>query len=261
MTTTPPAQRLDPQATVLRAVGLRRSFGGIVAVNDVDLRLSDGEILGLVGPNGAGKSTLVDLIGGQQPADSGHVDLRDKRLPVGAAKRARAGIARTYQHPRLALDLTARENILVGALGRYLGSIPQMALQLVRSAIRPATDELDQEAAEYAARLGLPDIDRECGALTLGQMRLAEFARALMQRPNVLLADEPFSGVDERGAERIAQAMRQMGCGAILIDHNIDLVAKLADRVVLLDRGAVVFEGEPEACLASHQMEEVYFGL
>ena len=249
---------------VLRATDLRRSFGGIVAVDSVDLEVHDGEILGLVGPNGAGKSTLVDLLGGQQPADRGEVELRGQRLGAGAPRRARAGIARTYQHPRLALDLTARENILVGALGRYMGGVGQILWQFVRSAIRPQTVELDLEAAEFADRLGLPDIDRLGSALTLGQMRLVEFSRALMQRPDVLLADEPFSGVDERGAERIGDAMLEMrdqGTSIVLIDHNIDLVARLADRLVLLDAGRVVFTGEPKACLESDVMEEVYFGL
>lgn len=248
----------------LRIRAMARSFGGITAVDGVDLDVGQGEIVGLVGPNGAGKTTLVDLIGGQQPASGGSVELGGRKLPSGSAARARSGIVRTYQQPRLALDITARENIIVGAAARYMGSTPRMAWQFLRGMVRPGTDELDRMAVRLAERLMLPEIDRPCSALTLGQMRLCEVARALAQQPRVLLCDEPFSGVDERGSQRISEAIHEVtqdGCSVILIDHNIDLVAGMVDRMVLMDHGRVSFDGDPRDCVKSPEMEEAYFGV
>ena len=249
---------------LLSVRSLTRAFGGLTAVDHVDLDVAEGEIVGLVGPNGAGKSTLVDLIGGQQPSSGGHVSLAGRTLPQGAPARAQAGIVRTYQQPRLALDITARENIVVGAAARYMGSVRGMAWQAVKGMFRPTTDELDRRAVELAERLALPEIDRPCGSLTLGQMRLCEAARALAQEPRVLLVDEPFSGVDERGSQRIADAIHEVaqgGCSVVLIDHNIDLVARIVDRMVLMAAGRVSFDGDPQDCVTSPEMEEAYFGV
>lgn len=251
------------QTTLLEGNGLGKSFGGVHAVDDVSLRLSGGEVLGLIGPNGAGKTTLVDLLDGAQPTDRGTLTIRGRKLTGPPSRRARAGLARTFQHPHLALDLTVRENILLGAAAPRLAGIGGLLRGVVAGAFRPAGSRFDGTLHRVAAALELGDLSRRCGDLTLGEQRLVEVARALAQEPSVLLLDEPFAGADSIGIAAISEAVRTVrgeGCGIILVDHNVDIVASLVDRIMLLRSGAVVFDGDPAECLASPEMQDVYFG-
>ncbi|HEY8523669.1 MAG TPA: ATP-binding cassette domain-containing protein [Acidimicrobiales bacterium] len=248
---------------LLEGRGLVKRYGGVVAVNSADIVLSGGEILGLVGPNGAGKTTLVDLVSGIQAADGGTLTLAGRPLGGPPSRRARAGLARTFQYPQLALDLTVRQNLALGRTARRNGG----PLAMLRSALAgvvgsaPAEDEAAVEAIAREVRVG--DIDRRCRDLTLGEQRLVEVARALIQDPLVMLLDEPFAGADANGVAGISEAIRDVrarGHGVILVDHNVDLVASLVDRIMLLDQGRVVFDGDPVACLRSEEMQRVYFG-
>lgn len=248
---------------LLEGTGLGKSYGGVRAVDDVSLRLSEGEVLGLIGPNGAGKTTLVDLLDGAQPADRGALSIRGRKLTGPPSRRARAGLARTFQHPHLALDLTVRENVLLGAAAPKLAGIGGLVAGLVAGALRPAGARFDAVLHRVADALDLGDLGRRCGDLTLGEQRLVEVARALAQEPSVLLLDEPFAGADSGGIAAISEAIRAVraqGCGIILVDHNVDIVASLVDRIMLLRSGAVVFDGDPDECLASPEMQDVYFG-
>lgn len=247
---------------LLHAEGLVKRYGGVVAVDEVGFDLHAGEILGLVGPNGAGKTTLVDLITGAQAGNGGRLELRGRRVTGRAARRGRSGLARTFQHPLLAPDLTVLEVLVSGLGARRLANPWRMAVELVKGAIRGPGREYGR-ATTLAAELGIADLDRKCGDLTLGQQRLVEVARALAQDPVVMLLDEPFAGADSDGVAGIVEAVneiRRRQHGVILVDHNVDLIASLADRVLLLDQGQVVFDGPPEACLASAEMRAVYFG-
>jgi branched-chain amino acid transport system ATP-binding protein len=243
-------------AIALECISLSRRYGGVRAVDDVSLQVRSGEILGLVGPNGAGKTTLVDLITGIQRADHGKTVVRGQTL---------AGrLARTFQHPQLALDLTVRENLLLNITAERLYGLRHQLQSFFHGLVRPTLPDAEREVERVAAELGIDDVDRLCSDLTLGMMRVVEFARALVQRPAVLLLDEPFAGSDAVTVEHVINALhdiRSAGCGVILVDHNVDLVARLVDRIVLMDQGRVVFEGSPETCLASKEMRSVYFGV
>jgi branched-chain amino acid transport system ATP-binding protein len=250
---------------VLLCQGLDKHYGAVHAVQQVSFRLDAGEILGLVGPNGAGKTTLVDLIGGEQGPDSGSAVLAGRRLAGPPSRRARVnGLTRTFQHPQVALEMTVRENVLIGYQARSLGTLGGLVWSALRGLVAPGTAEADQVIAEIASAVGLPDIGRRCSELTLGELRLVEVARALAARPKVILLDEPFAGGDIRGVAGISRALReivQTGCGVILVDHNVDLVAALVNRIVLLNFGKIVFDGDVRECLASPEMQEVYFGV
>jgi branched-chain amino acid transport system ATP-binding protein len=257
-----PAFSVDDE-TLLVGRGLTKRYGGVVALDGAALTLRAGEILGLVGPNGAGKTTLVDLISGAQPATAGELLLRGTRLTGPASRRARAGLARTFQYPQLALDLSVRDNLLLGRVARRHSTLWGMVAGAVRGALWPAVAADEAAVESIAGELGIDRLDRLGGDLTLGEQRLVEVGRALGQDPLVLLLDEPFAGSDAGGVAGIVDVIRTVqrrGHAVLLVDHNVDLVARLVDRILLLDRGRVVFHGDPRECLASPQMQRVYFG-
>ncbi|WAX56337.1 ATP-binding cassette domain-containing protein [Jatrophihabitans cynanchi] len=248
---------------LLSATGLRKRYGGVVAVDDVTVEVRAGEVLGLVGPNGAGKTTLVDLITGAQVSDAGTIRVGDRTLPAGAAARAASGLARTFQHPQLAMDLSVRDNIALGFIAARHRSVAALIGGAVHGVIQPRHRADDELVARLAAEVHLSDLDRLAGDLTLGEQRLVEVARALGADPRVLLLDEPFAGADGSGVGGISEViaiLKRRDHGVILVDHNVDLVAGLADRVLLLDLGRVVFEGSPRDCMQSQEMQQVYFG-
>lgn len=248
---------------LLEGDGVGKRYGGVEALADVSIRLHRGEILGLVGPNGAGKTTLVDVISGTQHADSGHLRIQGRRLSGPASRRAALGLARTFQYPQLALELTVAENLMVGAVAHRHRSVAGMLASAARGAFWTA-DRSDRAAIEsIAEELQVDRLDRLARELTLGEQRLLEVGRALAQDPVVLLLDEPFAGADRNsvaGIVEVIHLVQQRGHGIILVDHNVDLVSALAQRMMLLDRGRVVFDGAPAACTASPEMKRVYFG-
>jgi branched-chain amino acid transport system ATP-binding protein len=248
---------------LLAGAGLTKRYGGVAALTDVSFELRAGEILGLVGPNGAGKTTLVDLICGAQPATAGRLTLRGVRLAGPASRRAQHGLARTFQYPQLALELSVRDNLVLGrAAGRH-ASLWRMVAGAVVGALHPGDAADDAAVRAIADELGIGRLDRPAGELGLGEQRLVEVGRALGQDPLVMLLDEPFAGSDGHGVAGIIEVIRTVqrrGHAVILVDHNVDLVAGLVDRIILLDRGRAVFDGDPARCLASRQMQEVYFG-
>jgi branched-chain amino acid transport system ATP-binding protein len=249
---------------LLQGSGLSKSYGGVTAVADTSLTVHAGEIVGLVGPNGAGKTTLVDLIVGTQPADRGTITLDGKKLSGSPSRRARAGLARTFQHPQLALELSVWDNLLLGATSRDLGTLPQVLRSMTRGLVAPrASTAQNERVRQVAGELGVSGLDRLCADLTLGEMRLVEVARALLRNPSVVLLDEPFAGSDAHGVKSITRMLRDLarrGCGVLVVDHNVDIIAALVDRIVLMDQGRVLFDGDPAECMNSPQMQAVYFG-
>jgi branched-chain amino acid transport system ATP-binding protein len=248
---------------LLIGTDLHKAYGGVVALFGVNLRLSGGEILGLVGPNGAGKTTLVDLISGTQKADKGELTLANRRLDGPASQRAGMGLARTFQRPQLALELSVLENIMVGRAGRRHGSAIGVVWGAVQGMFGRASREDQLAVVAIAEELNLDRLDRLARDLTLGEQRLVEVARALAQDPLVLLLDEPFAGSDASGVSGINEVIRMVqrrGHGVVLVDHNVDLVSALVDRMMLLNLGRLVFDGDPQECLGSAEMQQIFFG-
>jgi branched-chain amino acid transport system ATP-binding protein len=251
-------------APLLECADVSKRYGGVRAVRNVSMTVKEGEIVGLVGPNGAGKTTLADLICGVQIADSGEIRVRGQRLTGPPSRRAHRGkLARTFQHPLLARELTVRENVLVGLTSHQLSGIGAVTRSMLAGLFDSRIPSAGRRVEEVCEELHLTGLDRECSELTLGELRLVEVARALMQNPAVLLLDEPFAGSDPDGVHGVSHSLRQIqarGCGVILVDHNVDIVAGLVDRIVLMALGEVVFDGPTRACLASKEMREVYLG-
>ena len=223
-------------------------FGGHMAVNRVDLTVGAGEITGLIGPNGAGKPTLFNVITGLQAPTEGTVHLDGEDITrVPAHRRARMGVARTFQRLELFGSLSVRDNVLAAAeLNRHAGGSPAAA-----------TDEL-------LARVGLDSqAHQRADALSTGNARLVELARAMACRPRVLLLDEPASGLDEHETERFAEILRELaadGLAILLVEHDVPLVMRICNRITVLDLGVVLTVGTPNEVQKNDRVIAAYLG-
>lgn len=249
---------------VLSCERIRKTYGGVVALGDVSIEAREGEILGLVGANGSGKTTLVDIICGVQSADRGDVTMAGQRISgMSVSQRSRRGIARTFQMPQVARELTIRENVMCGLASRHLTSAGSLLRYGVRSFLRRGIVD-HGEIDEICGKLGLDELDRVVERVSFGEMRLIEVARALVQNPQVLLLDEPFPAVGELGLKGMLAALdvvRAHGTAVVLIDHNVDIVGAAVDRIVLLADGEVAVEGDPATCMKSPVFLERYIGV
>jgi len=233
----------------LRASSLSRSFEGLAAVREVTLELRRHEVVGLIGPNGAGKSTLVNLLTGFDRPTSGRVELDGRDVTSWSPhRRARAGLARTFQHTRSFATLSARENVEVAALA--VGDAPRAA--------RRRADELI-ELLGLGAVAGTP-----AAALAHGDERRLGVARALATEPAFVLMDEPAAGLPEAEVPDFAAVVRSVrddhDAGVLLIDHNVGLVLDVADRVHVLDQGRTLAEGTPAEVRADLDVAAAYLG-
>jgi ABC-type branched-subunit amino acid transport system ATPase component/branched-subunit amino acid ABC-type transport system permease component len=248
----------DPVLTVR---DLRKNFGGLAAVSGVSFDVRRGEIVGLIGPNGAGKSTVFNLISGVLPPQGGEVFFAGARIDgLPAHATARLGIARTFQHVKLAPSMTVIEN---AALGAYLrGSAG--ALLGATHLERPEEARLFGEAERQLRRAGLGDVlTRPAATLPLGRQRIVEIARALCQDPVLLLLDEPAAGLRHFEKASLAALLRQLkaeGLGILLVEHDMDFVMGLADRLVVMNFGSKLAEGAPDAIRSNPDVIEAYLG-
>ncbi len=248
-------------AVVLDVRSARKAFGGLVAVNDVSFQVKAGEILGLIGPNGAGKSTTFNLVTGVLPATSGEVLLLGQRIDsLRSREIARLGVSRTFQHVKMIAGMTVLENVALGAHLRGRHGVPAAMLRTDRAEER----RLMKEAERQLRRIGIDALMHEqAGNLALGQQRLMEIARALCADPTLLLLDEPAAGLRLKEKEGLADVLRQLrseGLSILLVEHDMDLVMGLVDRVVVMEFGTKLIEGTPDEVQASPAVRAAYLG-
>jgi branched-chain amino acid transport system ATP-binding protein len=240
----------------LQAVGLSRRFGGLLAVADVSLELEVGELHAVIGPNGAGKSTLVNLLSGELPPSSGVILVAGVDVTGWSnARIARAGIGRSFQRTNLMPALTVLETVRLAAQAR----VPLR--RVWRRAVRDAGPLHDAYAA--LARVGLTAVaDSVSGTLSHGQLRQLEIAVALAAQPKVLLLDEPLAGMGPEESETMASLLRELARdhAVLLVEHDMDVVFAVADRMTVMVDGRVLEQGTPETIRASASVRDAYLG-
>jgi branched-chain amino acid transport system permease protein len=239
-----------------------RQFGGLIAVNRVSFELRKGEILGLIGPNGAGKSTLFNLITGVLRTGAGKIRLRGRIISELASREiARLGVARTFQHVQLRTEMSALENVAIGA---HLRS-RKGALASILRLDRKEESALLAEAHRQIERVGLAThANDRAGSLALGQQRILEIARALAADPDLLLLDEPAAGLryhEKEALGRVLAQLRAQGMSILIVEHDMDFVMNLVDRLVVMDFGQKIAEGSPEDVQADRAVQEAYLGV
>ena len=249
--------------TLLSLHGITKRFGGLVAVDAVDLEVAKGGVTAVIGPNGAGKTTLFNIISGFQTPNAGHIVLDGTDItgrPPEAI--AAAGLVRTFQLVQLFQNLTVLENVKVGSHLHMTGGLWSALLRMPRT--REAERAVETRARDLLAFVGLEALaDEAANALAYGQQRLLEIARALAAGPRLLLLDEPAAGLSVEETRRLAGAIlaiAERGTTVLLIEHDMKLVMNTADTIAVLDFGRKIAEGSPDAVRRDSAVIAAYLG-
>ncbi|MEJ8835009.1 ABC transporter ATP-binding protein [Ramlibacter sp. AN1133] len=249
--------------TLLKVQGLNKSFGGVKAITDLDLRIARGAVHSIIGPNGAGKTSLINMLSGIYRPDTGSITLEGQELAGQPAHRfAAAGIGRTFQNLQVFFNMTALENVMTG---RHLRERHSLAAALLRTpALQRAEVESRQAARELLRLVGLcGQDDTRADAMPYGALKRLEIARALAAQPRLLLLDEPAAGLnatEAREIDTLIQRLAEGGTTIVLVEHNMALVMEVSDHVVVLDHGRKLAEGTPQEVSAHAGVIEAYLG-
>ena len=261
----PERPRPTPGDVVLDVRAVRKEFGGLVAVNDVSFQVRAGEILGLIGPNGAGKSTTFNLVTGVLPATRGEVQFLGERIEgLPSREIAKRGVSRTFQHVKMIAGMTVLDNVALGGHLRGQHGVVKGVVQAMLRLDRVEERRLLREAEQQLVRIGMGErIHELAGNLALGPQRLMEIARALCADPALLLLDEPAAGLRHKEKQALMDVLRQLrseGLSILLVEHDMDLVMDITDRIVVMEFGTKLIEGTPAEVQASPAVRAAYLG-
>jgi branched-chain amino acid transport system ATP-binding protein len=251
------------EAPLLRAHRLHKSFGGVRAVSDISLEVARGSIFAIIGPNGAGKSTLLNLISGIYQPDSGSLSFDGNNLSgMPAHWRVRRGLARTFQKIRLFKQLSVLDNVLAGFHIHH--KIPTWQYAVHGTAFADDKRRCREEALRLIEFFGMSGrLHVMAGVLSYGEQRMLEIARALATKPQLLLIDEPAAGLNAAEVATLLdriRTLRDSGITVIVVEHNMDLVMNVADRIMVMDYGRHLFQGTPAEVQKNPAVIAAYLG-
>lgn len=250
-------------SSLLQVKNVTKRFGGVVANRNVSFTIDEKDITGLIGPNGAGKSTLFNMVSAVFPPSEGEIWFENKRIDsLPSYKIAPLGISRTFQNLQVFKSMTVLENVMVGLHTRTTSSLAAAAFRFPRS--RKDEKFIYENAIEVIKFIGLEElIEVDAGNLPLGKLRLLELARALATKPKLLLLDEIAAGLNHQETLEMSDLIlkiRDQGISIFVVEHDMDLVMKICDKIIVLDQGEKIAEGTPKAVQNNQRVIEAYLG-